>query len=489
MHAQIERRIACWSSAGVAVVAATGLWITHDWWRPKLQKIVGDQAAPAFDNGVHDHERSHDHEGSHDREGHDEANSLELSPQARGSMGLQVGALRRRDLDRTISLPAVVVPQPGRTITRIAAPVTGVVTAVYAVPGEAVRSGEPLIRLRLTHEDLVRAQSDILRTLGQLDVEQREIARLEKITSAAVAGKVLLERQYQRDKLRATLNAQREALLLHGLSPEQVSGIVDERKLIREVVITAPLIHDDASLHDPAESPTGGPVVENASRATDHRQRVQDFVVQELAADKGEAVQAGDPLCVLADYSELFIEGQAFEQDADTLVQSANERRRVTAIPESGATETTTVEGLEIVYISNEVQRRSRALHFYVALTNEKVREVSRGGDRRFVTWRFKPGQRMQVQVPVERWEDVFVLPVEAIAEEGPESFVFVENGDHFDRRPVQIRYRGRRFAVIADDGSLFAGERIALSGAHQLQMALKQKAGGGADPHTGHNH
>ena len=35
----------------------------------------------------------------------------------------------------------------------------------------------------------------------------------------------------------------------------------------------------------------------------------------------------------------------------------------------------------------------------------------------------------------------------------------------------------------IENDGSIFPGDKIALAGAHQLQMALKNKAGGGVDP------
>ena len=33
------------------------------------------------------------------------------------------------------------------------------------------------------------------------------------------------------------------------------------------------------------------------------------------------------------------------------------------------------------------------------------------------------------------------------------------------------------------------ASSVVAFTGAHQLQMALKNKAGGGVDPHAGHNH
>jgi cobalt-zinc-cadmium efflux system membrane fusion protein len=81
------------------------------------------------------------------------------------------------------------------------------------------------------------------------------------------------------------------------------------------------------------------------------------------------------------------------------------------------------------------------------------------------------------------------VLPVEAVAREGAESFVFQQNGDHFDRVTVHVKYRDQFWAVIENDGSLFPGDVVALRGAHQLQMALKNQAGGGVDPHAGHNH
>lgn len=95
----------------------------------------------------------------------------------------------------------------------------------------------------------------------------------------------------------------------------------------------------------------------------------------------------------------------------------------------------------------------------------------------------------MRLCVPVETWTDQIVLPVEAIADDGVETYVFVQNGDHFDRQAVHVRYRDQQYAVIANDGSLFPGDTVALNSAHQLQMALKNKAGGGVDPHAGHSH
>ena len=45
-------------------------------------------------------------------------------------------------------------------------------------------------------------------------------------------------------------------------------------------------------------------------------------------------------------------------------------------------------------------------------------------------------------------------------------AYVFVENGDHFDRRPVHVKYRDQYSAVLANDGSIFPGEAIALNSA-----------------------
>ena len=53
----------------------------------------------------------------------------------------------------------------------------------------------------------------------------------------------------------------------------------------------------------------------------------------------------------------------------------------------------------------------------------------------------------------------------------------------------MRVIYRNSTHAVLANDGSVFPGDVVARVGAHQMQMALKNKAGGGVDPHAGHNH
>ncbi len=483
---------------GLVILAVVG-GLTRSRWFPAAAGWVnttvatfrGGDAPPGGQPGPeNDRHAGHDHAA---HAGHSEETSLELSAQALRNIGLSEDTIQPVKLEtfrRSITVPALVVERPGRTRVQVATPMTGVITHVHAVQGEAVEPGTLLFQIRLTHEDLVQAQTEFLTTLGELDVEQREIARLQDVTrSGAIAGKLLLDREYARDKLEALLRAQRESLRLHGLSENQVDQIVQERRLLRELQIFAPSIdsHGEEELKltrrfiSQANSPQ--PVPQEQPQA-----HTGPLILQDLKVHKGQSVNAGETLCILTDYDELFIEGRAFEQDVEEIRQASEQDWTVDAIFQKPGEGTRVVEDLPIAYVANQVDVHSRTLNFYVRLPNVVTKDRRNTGNR-YIEWKYLPGQRLQLRVPVEQWPDQIVVPVDAIAREGAESYVFQQNGDHFDRVPVHVKYRDQFSAVIANDGSLFPGDVVALRGAHQMQMALKNKAGGGVDPHAGHNH
>ncbi len=78
--------------------------------------------------------------------------------------------------------------------------------------------------------------------------------------------------------------------------------------------------------------------------------------------------------------------------------------------------------------------------------------------------------------------DDQIVLPLDAVVKEGPDSYVFQQNGEAFQRVAVHERYRDQTSVVIMNDGAIYPGDVIARKGAHQMQMALKNKASGGVD-------
>ena len=448
----------------IGLLVLLALVFRHQW-LPMANKLLAtaDQAERA--EAVPDAGHAGPDDG-HVHEGHDAMNSIELSAQARKNVGLQTGVIELQTYVRSVSMPATVVGRTGRAQIEVTAPLGGRVTRVYPIEGEAVEPGQPLFDLRLTHEELVAAQSNLLRVAEELDVESREIKRLQS-AGAAIPGKSLRQREYEKQKLEAALNAQQQSLLLHGLTQEQIDSILQTRKLVQGVTVTTP------------EHPTNG-------HETPEKHA---FTVRSLHVKLGQYVDAGAPLCLLMDYAELYIQGRAFEHDTDELLQAARESWQLTAIVEDHDANPQLIKGLRIVYVDNEVDPDSRALHFYVELPNRIVHESRTDGGHRFLTWRFKPGQRLQLRVPVEQWHNRIVLPVDAVASDGVEYYVFQQNGDHFDRVAVQVEYRDQLATVIANDGSVFPGDVVATSGAHQLQMALKNKAGGGVDPHAGHTH
>jgi cobalt-zinc-cadmium efflux system membrane fusion protein len=147
------------------------------------------------------------------------------------------------------------------------------------------------------------------------------------------------------------------------------------------------------------------------------------------------------------------------------------------------------INGLKLAFVGSSVDPTSRTLSFFVELPNQILRDEKNDQGQRFLTWKYRVGQRLQLQVPVEVWKDQLVLPVDAVVKDGADWFAFQQNGDHFDRIAVHVKHRDQTSVVIDNDGVLFPGDVVALRAAHQLQMALKNKSGGGVDPHAGHNH
>ena len=477
-------------SIGLVMAVAAAVATRHSW-LPPLENLVRSTissgqggAAEADPHAGHDH----DHAGD----------SLALSPQARGNIGLTDEYIRPVKLEtyrRTIRVPGLVSERPGRTRVQVSTPMAGVITHVHAVQGEAVSAGTLLFQIRITADALISTQTELLKTVGDLEVENREIARLSKATeSGAIPQRNLLERQYAKEKLEVLLGAERESLRLLGLSDRQIEDIEKSRKLLSELQILAP--HPDEHSDEELKL-TGTPLHPaswhqpraGASQSERPGKSEPPLVLQEVRVHKGQTVAAGETLAVMADYSELYIEGQAFEQDLPLLANAANNGWKVKAVVETAGEQASVLENLDLIYSANEIHADSRTLHFYVRLPNEIVRKVKTEDGATFVQWKHRLGQRLQVLIPVEEWPDRIVLPVDAVAKEGPDSFVFRQNGSRFDRVPVKVDYRDQSSVVLANDGSLFPREIIAFRGAHQMQMALQMQAGGGIDPHAGHTH
>lgn len=444
------------------------------------------------DSQGHDDHAGHDHDHDHDH-GDESANQIVLSEQARKNLGLVVEPIKKSEFWRTIVVPGTISEQPGHSERRITTNVNGVVTKVYVLPGQTVRPGEALVDIQTTGEVLANAQSSLLKTVQEIELVDLELKRIEPLVEqGSIPGTRVLEKKYEKQRLETQQLVQIQELLVRGLDTDQIRAIMDSKILLRSFTIRVPMDEEEKLSNVTSQSVKS--IINHvdfkvAPAAPVAAPSDQVYSVENLGVYPGKLVNPGDELCALALHTDLRITGMAFQKDSELINQTIEEQRPVTAIFESNSSQPMVRENLKIQYADNIVDPESRLLRFYLPIKNEVIRDLKNPDGVMFRAWRFKPGQRVQLRVPVEHWKDKIVLPIAAVVREGAESYVFRENGTLMERVPVSVVYEDSRFAVLADDGSLFPDDPIAMNEAYQLNLALRKAQGGGVDLHAGHSH
>jgi hypothetical protein len=141
------------------------------------------------------------------------------------------------------------------------------------------------------------------------------------------------------------------------------------------------------------------------------------------------------------------------------------------------------LEGLLVDRFETRTALEERGSVAWAICENEEIAH----GDAR--SWRLRVGLRYVARIPMGDREERFVLPVAAVGEDGSERVVYLEDGRSFRAQPVRVEFEDDEVVVVANDGSIFAGDRVALSGAFALGLALQSDSGGAVDPHAGHGH
>ena len=77
----------------------------------------------------------------------------------------------------------------------------------------------------------------------------------------------------------------------------------------------------------------------------------------------------------------------------------------------------------------------------------------------------------------------MFVMPSDGVVREGPEAFVFRQNGDLFNRISVHVLHQDRNHVIIANDGSMTPSAYFAQNAAESLNRVLKAQSASGEQP------
>lgn len=204
------------------------------------------------------------------------------------------------------------------------------------------------------------------------------------------------------------------------------------------------------------------------------------FELQALKVELGQQVEAGQVLCSLVDHRALLIEGRGFKKDMPLIQRAAKDKFPIAVgfeVGEGGDWPPLPKE-LFIQHVANLIDAPSRTFAFYLPLENQWQAYEQDGQER--LIWRFRPGDRVRLSVAVEKIDNVFVLPQAALVREGPEAFVFRQNGDLFGRIPVHVLHEDSTSVVIPNDGKLRKGFFIAQNAAASLNRVLKAQLASG---------
>ena len=209
-----------------------------------------------------------------------------------------------------------------------------------------------------------------------------------------------------------------------------------------------------------------------------------DWDIASVAVRPGQRIAAGETIVVLHDPRLMWLRLEPVGEDLRDVVMALEQQTLVAARPliEKSGPEMT---GLRIDRMETQGEARERGAGACVTWKNEPVGTPGEDGKR---SWRLRSGLRYIVIIPIEVLKDRFVVPAVAVTDDGPDRVVFVADGEGFKKNIVHLEYEDDRQAVIANDGSIFPGDTIAMTGAFQLGLAL-QAGKGAVDAHAGHGH
>ena len=440
----------------LALFAGIGIagYVTRDRWLPMLQHEQPEATKTAPTESAGESETQ---------------TKIVLSDQAIDNLGLTAKSVKPQTYWKTIQVPGMVVDRPGRSDLGVVSPVDGVVSQINYFPGDTVQVGDVLYTIRLLSETLHRTQSDLFKSTQDIGLAEATRKRL-KTASNALPESRIIEVDNQITRLQVAVRAYRQELATRGLTPDQIDQVA-EGEFVKEIDVVVP--------SKPAElkSLKTQSLIQTAAGETQLRP-VATFEVEECEVELGHRVEAGQNLCLLANHQLLSVEGRAFRDETQLLERSAKERWPVDIdFQEHAAADWPPIEQtFPIRYIANTIDPVNRTFGFRMPLKNES--RVVQHEDGVQLLWRFRPGQKVRILVRIERLDDVFVLPSDAVTRDLAEAFIFTRNVNTFERKPVRILAEDRQNTVIANDGSVIPGMYVVQNGAAQLNRMTRSQTG-----------
>jgi cobalt-zinc-cadmium efflux system membrane fusion protein len=289
-------------------------------------------------------------------------------------------------IDDVLEIPARVAPDPGRVV-RVFPSAGGRLLHVQVRPGDQVARGKSVAILESS--DVWQARSDY----NKARAEDERLDRTFKRSKLLYEHKVLSEREFEDaqanfTEARAELDRASARLRLLGASPD---------KNTNEVALTAPIAGTVLSI---------GAATGELSKSTDNSEAV----------------------CTIADLSTVWILGDVYEKDLQSVQPGSSVELTVSAYP--GETWTG-----KVAQISDAVDPVSRTLKLRVVMSNPNHK--------------FRPDMFATIRVH-RHHADAMMIPSSAVLHEGGDTAVMVQTAPNkYERRLIQERSLNPQQTVV----------------------------------------
>jgi cobalt-zinc-cadmium efflux system membrane fusion protein len=311
---------------------------------------------------------------------------------------------------------AAEVTLPPQAARRISAPLAGMVTELLVQPDQAVRAGDPL--LRLAGPQWGALQSALLQADARARLARQSLQREQALfAEGIIPQRRLQEAQTALAESEAVLGQARMALQATGLPMALVEQLLSAAKPQQNLTLTAP---------------TAG--------------RVSQIEVQ-----PGQQVEAADALLQLTQPDPLWLAIRMPVSEGDRWQPG-------TALTVAGKT-----VAARLLRAGTILAADSQTFVWHAV--------VERGGEQ------LRPGEFVAVELAVAEGEGSWEVPLAAIARDGDQACLFVRTAEGFEARPVRILASGGQQVRV--QGLLQSGEQIAVSGVVALKGAWLDARGG----------
>ncbi len=350
--------------------------------------------------------------------------TVELTGDALGRAGIKTTTVRAVESSASVRVPGSVMANAYREV-KITPIVGGIVRAVPVALGDSVRRGAPVVTL--FSAELADVQTKYLSMAAMLEADQRKLDRTQQLAEIGAASRQELEDVTATQASHATeVEAARQRLLQFGLTAEQVQALKSPSQVVSTVVVPAPI----------------------------------DGVITGRTVNLGQVVNMGQELLVVTNLSDVWVLGDLYEQDFQT-VRVGSE-----AVITPSAYPGLTLRG-RVAYIDPRVDPQARTAKVRVEVPNHDGR--------------LRLGMYVSMAFTTPGKNRVLVVPRSAVQALGERLVVYLPVKDEegkFLQREIRVgALMGDSYAVL---GGLQPGEIVVTEGSFFLRAESVRNAPSG---------